>query len=77
MDPSVAITGTSPNGQAPRTLTIGRQADGRLSLWIHSPGSPDNGWQISVAAVEAIQAMVAVALDEPAGRDSSTDVGAR
>lgn len=61
----LSIAGTSPNGREPRVLETWRRDDGRIALWVHSPNSRENGWQIDVEPIELLQSLVRVALEAP------------
>jgi hypothetical protein len=50
MQPEI-VTGTSPNG-ADRQLDCWVDGEGRVALWVHSPDSDRNGWEIHVSATE-------------------------
>ncbi len=51
------LTGTSPSGETLRRLDARLYSNGQLALWIHSPGSETNGWEIQVSACELVQAL--------------------
>ena len=55
------VTGTAPGG-TPRQLDCWRLDDGRVAVWIHTPTSETNGWQINVDPAELLQALVRVSL---------------
>ena len=69
------ITGTAPGGTS-RAVDCWRLEDGRVAVWIHSPTSDNNGWQINVDSAELLQALVRVSLgnvvDDPPIGESST-----
>ncbi len=54
---SETLMGTSPSGAAPRQLDCWIDGEGQLALWIHTPDSDSNGWQIQVSAAELAAAL--------------------
>ena len=55
------VNGTAPGG-TPRRVDCWRLDDGRVAVWIHTPASDSNGWQINVDPADLLQALVRVSL---------------
>ena len=68
------LVGTSPNGLTTRQLDCWIDGDGRLALWIHTPDSEINGWQIHVSANELAMALSRLGVRLPNGVPA-TEVG--
>lgn len=50
------LAGISPNGTV-RQLDLWIDNEGRLALWVHSPDSDRNGWEIHVSPTELVSAL--------------------
>ncbi len=50
------VLGISPNGTV-RQLDCWLDDEGRIALWLHSPESENNGWQIHVPAEDLSAAL--------------------
>mgnify|MGYP002780973345 CR=1 FL=1 len=75
-----SLGGTAPGG-TPRRVDCWRLDDGRVAVWIHTPSSDSNGWQINVDPAELLQALVRVSLGggapvPPAGEAADAEPGA-
>lgn len=51
------VMGSTPGGGNPRQLDCWLESDGQVGLWIHSPESDENGWEIHVAPHDLLSAL--------------------
>ena len=58
---AITIQGMSPNGVAERKIEIAPipnvQGDALVRLWIHSPNSSTNGWEVHVSLDDLMNAL--------------------
>ena len=67
------LMGTAPGG-TPRRVDCWQLDDGRVAVWIHTPSSDSNGWQINLDPAELLQALIRVSLSRPTQQPPTGEV---